>query len=109
MSQVYEMTDMEDELIAALISKANANLALMDGTTAPVISILAAADVVLAVWPDKSKPFGVDTLILKGTRKLLEIIAGAESRERVLDAVMCSCAEQAIATADVLGESDPRH
>lgn len=53
-----------------IVHRANANEALMDGTTGPVLEICDAADIVFAVWQDGDADGGVSTLLLKGQDQL---------------------------------------
>lgn len=63
---------------AALVEMANANEKIMDGTTLPVIEILASSDLVWAVWQDHDADDGVSTLLLKGHRRLLSIASDTD-------------------------------
>ncbi len=89
-----------------LVDLANRNEANMDGTMEPVRRIVAAGDVVFAVWQDAEEEFGVGYLLVKGAKLLKEIVAGQTPRVAPITAVKCICAEQAIALKQVLGDRD---
>lgn len=61
-----------------ILDVANANEPRMDGTTAPVLQILAENDIVFAVWKDPRAEDGVSTLLLKGERRLGAIASETE-------------------------------
>ena len=63
------------------------------------------ADVVVGVWPDRTRPLGVDCLIIKGTQRLREFLADRKNPP-VFDAIKCIEAEQAEAARQVFGEVD---
>jgi hypothetical protein len=91
-----------DYLLTQAAGIANANQALMDGTTGQIQRILAEGDLVFGIWSDDSKPHGVDYLILKGVSLLHEIAAGKDSANIKLDAIACDCFEQAQAVKQAL-------
>jgi len=103
------------EFLAAIVATANENGALMDGTTDPVRKIIDSADVVFGVWQDRKCQHGVDTLIIKGRRRLEAIAAMQPSPKGAVtlpinrikwSAIRCVCAEQAVATRQVFGDGE---
>jgi hypothetical protein len=104
------MSDLSDwyaDFMRRMVEKANANAALNDGTAGPIKRIIAGSDLVLAVWHDPSQPTGVDSLIVKGDRALLDSIAKNTSVALKTDAILCDNAEMAEAYGRTLGEIDP--
>ena len=103
-----------------MLDRANANLALMDGTAAPVKKIVNSTDLVFGVWHDDQKPDGISTLIIKGQGRLAAIAAGGKpapagttrlGKASVLmswSAILCESLEHAIAARRVFGEADPK-
>jgi hypothetical protein len=89
-----------------LVDLANRNEANMDGTMEPVERIVAAGDVVFAVWQDPEEENGVGSLVVKGAKLLKEIVASQNPQAIRIDAVKCTCVEQAIAFRQVLGDRD---
>jgi len=83
--------------------------ATMDGTIAPVLKILATHDLVFAVWEDRKAPDGVDMLIIKGQRFLLDGMAGQKWVGARMSAIKCLDKFQAMALCKIHGESDPRN
>jgi hypothetical protein len=63
-------------------------------------------DVVFAIWQDPEEEYGVDYLIVKGAKRLKEIVASQTGQPMRLSAVKCICAEQAIALQQALGDRD---
>jgi hypothetical protein len=61
-------------------------------------SVIDASDVCLGIWADASDPRGFDFLVVKGSGKLISILASGISTEVRVAAIPCKCAEQAIAT-----------
>ena len=64
-----------------LVELANINDAAMDGTTEPVLEIIAQYHVVYGVWQDPIEPVGVGRLIIRGGNRLREIAARGGSQE----------------------------
>jgi hypothetical protein len=62
---------------------------------------------VIGVWPDPDEPCGIDFLVIKGWRLVLQTVAGDDraSRTPVL-ALACDCAEEAWTVKLVLGDAD---
>ena len=87
----------------ALVDMANENAALMDGTLAPVLRLVAEHDLVFAVWPDRHTPDGVGTMIVKGANRLRAIVADYQTQPVTVTAVKCVNAEQAEALRRHLG------
>jgi len=94
------------DFVRRLVDLANRNEETMDGTTEPVRRILADGDVVFAVWQDQEEDYGVDYLVVKGAKLLKEIVASQNAQVMRIDAVKCTCTEQAIALQQVLGDRD---
>jgi hypothetical protein len=89
-----------------LVGLYNQNLSLMDGTTAPVKRLFQEADVVFGVWPDTTKPYGMDMITLKGTRVLRECVANNVNVDARVTVVPCDCYQRALAAKEVFGEPD---
>jgi hypothetical protein len=92
--------------VRKLVDLANRDEEAMDGTMEPVERIVAAGDVVFAVWQDAEEEFGVGYLLVKGTKLLKEIVASQTPQAAPITAVKCTCAEQAIALKQVRGDQD---
>jgi hypothetical protein len=58
--------DLDDEMLDAIVRRANENQALMDGTMQPVLSIMDAADIVVAIWQDMNQPPSIGLRVVKG-------------------------------------------
>ena len=101
-----ERHDVRACLVRKLVDLANRNEKSMDGTLEPVRRIVAEGDVVFAVWQDPQEEHGVGTLIVKGAKRLKEIVASQTGQPMRLSAVKCICEEQAIALKQVLGDRD---
>jgi hypothetical protein len=86
-----------------LLEKYNKSLALMDGTTGPVKQMFA-ADVVYGVWPDASKPAGIDYIVVKGIALMTNCVADNQSFTATVAVVPCSCLEHAVAAQRVFGD-----
>lgn len=91
-----------------LVELANANHALMDGTTGPVLDIIAANDVVWGVWQDPRERNGVGMMIVKGLSKLREIVATGKTQLLRQSAIGCVSADQAEALRQFV-DADPVH
>jgi hypothetical protein len=92
--------------VRRLVDLANRNEETMDGTMGPVRRIVAEGDVVFAVWQDPEEEYGVGSLVVKGAKLLKEIVASRTGQAMRIDAVKCTCTEQAIALQQVLGDRD---
>ena len=90
--------------IEAIVNTANANEALMDGTTGPVVDILEGADVVLAVFNDGAAENGVGIVVVKGRPLLDAIAAGGQAVPVKVNAIKTISRSMAIAARDVLGD-----
>lgn len=86
-----------------LVDMANANEANMDGTTGPVLELIAANDVVFGVWPDSAEPEGVGYLIIKGLNLVRESAVTDVTRKIRMTAIKCVEAEQAVALQEHVG------
>jgi len=95
-------------IVRRLVDMANANDEHMDGTTAPVLEIVAASDLVFGVWQDPAEPYGVGLLIIKGTNRLREIVAGSRGQELRMSAIKCVELEHAEALRLHVA-TDPTH
>ena len=84
-----EVKALAAELKQQLVELADANEERMDGTTEPVLEIIADSDVVYGVWPDSSEPDGVGTLIIKGSDLVRDIAATRGSQTVRLTAIKC--------------------
>lgn len=91
-----------------LVEMANANQAIMDGTMAPIRALIAAHDVVVAVWQDSTEPDGVGAVVVKGTNLMREIIASGASQQRRVTAIASTDHAQAEALRRVMA-ADPLH
>jgi hypothetical protein len=89
-----------------VVEMANRNIALMDGTTGPIKRLIAEGDIVVGVWQDVAKEFGVGLLIIKGARLLQETVASGAALDCRVTAIPCDCYAQALAAKRVLGELD---
>jgi hypothetical protein len=78
-----------------LVGLANANNERMDGTMGPVLKIIAAHDLVFAVWQDCKAADGVGTLVIKGANLLRDIVSIGTGIGAQTTAIKCICAEQA--------------
>ena len=58
--------DLDGEMLDAIVRRADENQALMDGTMEPVLSIMDAADIVVAIWQDMDQPRGIGLRVVKG-------------------------------------------
>ena len=76
----------------------------IDGTTASVERIMAAADTVLAVWPEPSEACGVAFMIVKGAQSLEQIAQDKLARELTIEAIPCRDVAQATALTMTLGD-----
>jgi hypothetical protein len=92
--------------VRILVDLANRNEPIMDGAMEPVRRIVAEDDVVFAVWQDPNEQYGVGSLVVKGEKLLKEFVASRTAHAIPIDAVKCTCAEQAIALKQVLGDRD---
>ena len=80
-----------------------ANLALMDGTTAPVKRIIAEAEIVFGMWSDPTHPRGFEMIIIKGGRLLREVItSGQQPMQYRVNVIPCMGLEQAAAAKQML-------
>jgi hypothetical protein len=100
MSDAKQMTA---DLMRRMVELANSNETLMDGTTKPVKRIIAEADVVFGIWPDATKPHGIDSYIIKGRHLLADGIASNITQRLRCTAIKCIELEQAVAAAEVFG------
>ena len=92
--------------VRKLVDLANRNEEKMDGTVDPVRRIVAEGDIVFAVWQEPEEQYGVGYLIVKGAKPLKEIVASQTPQVMRINAVKCTCEEQAVALKQVLGHRD---
>ena len=87
----------------------------LDGTTAPVKRIIAENELVFGIWTDPKEPLGVDTLIIKGERRLAAIAESgkpappgaakfAPPTGMKMSAVPCSSYEEAVVLRRQFGD-----
>jgi hypothetical protein len=60
-----------EDFLRQLVEMANQNMELMDGTTEPIKRLFEAGEIVIGVWQDLSRPYGIDFLVLKGAKLLM--------------------------------------
>ena len=89
-----------------LVEMTNQNIARLDGTTGPIKRMFEENEIVFGVWQDASKPHGIDFLVLKGAKLLLESVASNQAVTARTSAIPCECLEQAIAAKQVFGTPD---
>ncbi|WP_375790901.1 hypothetical protein ACE102_33855 [Bradyrhizobium sp. vgs-9] len=90
--------------LTELVAMANANNALMDGTMAPIRSLVERHDVVVALWQDPRQPEGVGIKIIKGL-PIIEIAAAAEEDVQCrVTAIKCVDRDQAYGLSLIWGE-----
>lgn len=90
--------------LTELVAMANANNALMDGTMAPIRSLVERHDVVVAIWQDPRQPEGVGVKIIKGV-PVIEIAAAAEEDMQCrVTAIKCVDRQQALGLSLLWGE-----
>jgi hypothetical protein len=95
-----------EEFMLQMVGLYNKNPSLMDGTTGPVKRLFEEGDVVWGVWRDDTEPYGIDMIVLKGTRVLRDCAATGKNVEARVTVVPCDCYEQALAPKKVFGERD---
>jgi hypothetical protein len=78
-----------------LVALANTNDAVVDGPAEAILRLIAANDVVFAVWKDRAAPDGVGTLIVKGANRMRDIAATGVSMKCCVAAINCDTYEQA--------------
>jgi hypothetical protein len=100
--------DVPVQLLEQLVDMANANNERMDGTTRPVLEIVAANDLVFGIWDDPKEQHGVGWLIVKGVNHLRTIIATGAEEPCKMTAIACVAYEQAAALREMLN-ADPVH
>jgi hypothetical protein len=95
-----------EQFLRTLTDMANANMALMDGTTAPFEKLIREHDVVFGVWADDTFPGGIDVYTIKGRHKLAECGIAGITLTCSTTAIPCTEREQAIAAAQLWGDKD---
>jgi hypothetical protein len=74
-----------------------------------VKQIMDSAEVVFAVWTDKSAEDGVGQMLVKGSQLVRQVIADKTAVQMRVAAIPCNSVEQAEALRNELGERDMRH
>jgi hypothetical protein len=97
---------MDEQLKSRLVTLANANRKIMDGTTGPIRRIFAENHIVIGVWQDPKDANGVGFLVLKGGKLLYDARTSGQSRPARASAIPCTCYEQAVAAKQAFGEPD---
>ena len=92
-----------------MVALANANRARITEDFATVRAIVNAAPLVFGVFQDADEPDGFGLLLVKGHALCREIVASGKSWPVDMNAVPCTCVEQAEALRRVAGESDRVH
>jgi hypothetical protein len=69
-----------------------------------VKGLVESSDVVIGVWQDVSEPNGVGLYIVKGDRRLRQIIADQQGQLAKVACIPCEGLEQAVALKEVAGE-----
>lgn len=92
--------------LSLFAAMANSNRAQMDGTMGPVQKIIEQGDVVLAVWQDYTRPFGIGALTVKGAAILRNTSANNTALSCRANAIPCGSFEQAVALQEKCGEVD---
>jgi hypothetical protein len=95
-----------EDLMRRLVEMTNRNIAKLDGTTEPIKRMFEEGEIVIGVWQDAGKPHGIDFLVLKGAKLLLEAVASGQAVTVSISAIPCMCIEQAIAAKQKFGTCD---
>ena len=95
------MTTMDPMDIKRLVDLANAVTADGPVDQDQVQKLIDSHDVVWGVWQDAAEPYGVGLHLIKGERALL---AENKAKPPSRTALPCSCAEEAVALQEELGE-----
>jgi hypothetical protein len=98
------MPDLSKELAATIVEMANDNQSRITEDFATVQALIDSHDVAFAVWQDRSQPYGVDYIVIKGVQLLAEVQASGMTRRARMTAIPCINAEQAMALQMVAGE-----
>jgi hypothetical protein len=98
------MAELSKELAATIVKMANDNQSRITEDFATVQALIDSHDVVSAVWQDRSQPYGVDYIVIKGVEILAEVQASGMTRRARMSAILCINAEQAIALRMVAGD-----
>lgn len=97
---------MRQMTLTDLVSLADANSGLMDGTMGPLRSVIASHDVVVGIWPDRAQPEGWGTRVLKGLPVVQEAAGSSADYQCRLTAIRCESASQAHGLALVFGDQN---
>lgn len=68
--------------------------------------VVDAADFAFAVWPDADAPHGVGCMLIKGNKRLRELVAEGRSEPHRITALACGSVEQAHALRAVARERE---
>jgi hypothetical protein len=94
------VTTNDDKILEFIVRQADENQAVMDGTMEPVLSIMDAADIVVAIWRDKDQPNGIGQRVVKGHLLLQRCDATNQPislKTTKLTGIWCVAQEQAVA------------
>lgn len=86
-----------------LVTLANANRALMDGSLAPVLQLMQSHDVAVCIWQDRRSQNGIGLRIVKGTDLVRRSFTGDPTPYK-LTAIPCDNLEQAMALSALHGD-----
>jgi hypothetical protein len=89
-----------------IVTLAERNELLMDGTMRPVQQIISENDVTYAVWRDTSEEHGFATLIVKGESLLRQIVTSKTAMNLSISAIKCRDYDQAYALRCMAGSHD---
>ena len=97
------------DFVREMVDAANNNQDLMDGTTAPIKEIIAGADLVLGIWQDATKPYGVNLHVIKGQGHMRDGAYNNVTKRLRCTAIKCIDLEQAVAAQQMFGEVERLH
>ncbi|WFU26302.1 hypothetical protein QA649_08870 [Bradyrhizobium sp. CB1717] len=97
---------MRQMTLSDLITLADSNHDLMDGTMGPLRSVITSHDVVIGIWPDRAQPEGWGTRVLKGLPVIQEAAGSVADYQCRLTAIRCESASQAHGLALVFGDQN---
>jgi hypothetical protein len=92
-----------EDFMRQLVDMTNQNTTRLDGTTEPIKRMFEEGEIVIGVWQDSRRPYGVGTLVLKGAKLLMETITSGQPITARVSAIPCECLEQAIAAKEKFG------
>ena len=96
----------ERVMTSKLVSMANENVELMDGTTAPVKKLIEDHELVYGIWQDDTMPDGIGVHVIKGKRQIMEAMTSGDGAAVAtsVTAIGCDCLEQAVAAQQAFGD-----